>query len=90
MPYIPKTNRTKLIDGKVIPASAGELNFLITYLCNEYMRDDLCYDSINEVIGVLECCKQELYRRIAGPYEDIKCKENGDVYESSNKGSTRS
>lgn len=34
----------------------------------------------SEIIGALECCKLELYRRIAAPYEDIKIGENGDVY----------
>jgi hypothetical protein len=38
------------------------------------------YDNFNEVIGVLECMKLELYRRMIAPYEDTKCKENGDVY----------
>jgi hypothetical protein len=38
------------------------------------------YAEINEVVGVLECCKLELYRRLAAPYEDTKIKENGDVY----------
>jgi hypothetical protein len=28
---------------------------------------------------MLECCKLELYRKIAAPYEDIKIQENGDV-----------
>ena len=30
--------------------------------------------------GVLECCKLELYRLIAGPYEDKKLDENGPAY----------
>jgi hypothetical protein len=31
------------------------------------------------VIGALENCKMELYRRKIAPYEDIKIEENGDV-----------
>ena len=31
------------------------------------------------MIGALECCKQEYYRAVVGPYEDIKIEENGDV-----------
>jgi len=31
-------------------------------------------------VGVLECAKLELYRRIAAPYEDEKIVETGDVY----------
>jgi hypothetical protein len=34
------------------------------------------------MIGVLECAKLELYRRVAAPYEDAKCEDNGDVYDS--------
>jgi hypothetical protein len=34
----------------------------------------------NDVIGALECCKLELYRRMVAPYENTKIKENGDVY----------
>jgi hypothetical protein len=33
------------------------------------------------LVGVLECAKQELYRRILIPYEDAKIELNGDVYE---------
>lgn len=80
MPYIPEINRKPLVDGKFSPSSAGELNFLITYLCDRYLKDNLSYNKINEVIGVLECSKLELYRRIAAPYEDTKILENGDVY----------
>jgi len=31
--------------------------------------------------GVLRCVELELYRRLAAPYEDLKCAENGDVYQ---------
>ena len=38
------------------------------------------YVKLNELIGVLECAKLELYRRVASPYEDEKVESNGDVY----------
>ena len=82
MPYIPEINRKPLVEGKFVPSSAGELNYLLTFLCDRYLKDDLNYNKINEVIGVLECCKQELYRRIAAPYEDTKIMEHGDVYKT--------
>ena len=46
------------------------------------LNDDerISYSRINELIGVLECAKIELYRRIAAPYEDDKSRINGDVY----------
>jgi hypothetical protein len=37
------------------------------------------YFNYNRAIGVLECIKLEFYRRMVGPYEDIKIKEAGDV-----------
>ena len=42
------------------------------------------YYHYNQLIGVLECAKLELYRRLVTPYEDIKITDNGDVYGSSN------
>lgn len=56
----------------------GELNYVISTLIDELY--DRNYASLNAAIGVLECAKLELYRRILGPYEDKKIIENGDVY----------
>ena len=61
----------------------GTLNYIITRLCDFWCRDyagEANYEKYNAVIGVLECVKQELYRRQIAPYEDEKCRENGDVY----------
>ena len=57
--------------------SDGELNYVITKIMKEVYP--LRYYHINKAIGVLECIKQEFYRRVAAPYEDQKMKENGDV-----------
>ena len=58
----------------------GDLNYAFTVLCHGYLRKQgLNYQHINDVIGALEGCKQELYRRIAAPYEDDKIAQNGDV-----------
>ncbi len=38
------------------------------------------YTTYNEVVGVLECVKQEIYRRVIGPYENEKKHANGDVF----------
>lgn len=56
---------------------AGVLNYTITYLIKALYNTK--YSEINEAIGMLECVKQEYYRRIANPYEDLKVIENGDV-----------
>ena len=60
----------------------GELNYVITCIAHGYIMDgDLNYKTLNEVVGVLECAKQELYRQVAAPYEDIKKTENGNISE---------
>ena len=41
--------------------------------------DKVRYSDLNEIIGMLECCKHEFYRMVAAPYENIKLLENGSV-----------
>lgn len=80
MPYVRQVQREHLELGSD-PLDVGELNYTISKTVDDYLkRKGLSYASINEVIGVLECAKLELYRRIAAPYEDGKIRENGDVY----------
>ena len=81
MPYIPFERRVLIsLDGHA-PQTVGELNYAITDQCLRFLqREDASYANINDVIGALECAKLELYRRVAVPYEDEKCKQNGDVY----------
>jgi hypothetical protein len=60
---------------------AGELNYIITTLTHQYVNlHGKSYNTYNAAIGVLECAKQELYRRKIAPYEDKKIDENGDVF----------
>lgn len=81
MPYIKEKARNELDTGSRPPETAGELNYGVTALVDEYLiRKGVSYANINEAIGVLECAKLELYRRIAGPFEDFKRKHNGEVY----------
>jgi len=58
----------------------GLINYIITYLIHRYIGDskDVSYSEINDMIGVLECCKLELYRQLSW-YEDIKKETNGPV-----------
>jgi hypothetical protein len=82
MPYVKRTDRSRL-DGGGDPASAGDLNYTITRLVDAYLaRKGVSYATLNEAIGVLECAKLELYRRIVARYEDRKIADpdNGDVY----------
>lgn len=80
MPYITPEARTTVFNtGQV--KTPGELNYLLTIALNEYLEQNgVNYTNINTVIGVLECAKLELYRRVVGSYEDQKCHDNGDVY----------
>ena len=91
MPYIKKERRRELSVPSDWPMighaqDVGELNYQITCLVDDFIsRKKLKYSEINSAIGVLECAKMELYRRIAAPYEDKKCEENGDVYSISSE-----
>jgi hypothetical protein len=86
MPYIPFEKKeiyreivASLKDSWI--GSPGELNYLFSVLCKLYLYfNKESYQSYNDIIGALECCKQELYRRKIVPYEEQKMKTNGDVY----------
>lgn len=59
----------------------GMLNYVISRIVSVEMRQNLRYLTINEAMGVLACVQQELYRRLAGPYEYEAMERNGDVFE---------
>lgn len=68
-------------DVSVLP---GILNYCITVLIKSTYRlvtgkAKLSYADHNSAVGMLECAKQEFYRRNTAPYEDEKAFENGDV-----------
>jgi len=90
MPYIKQMQRLEL-DKLIFQLSSkmsemgedsrkGILNYVITKIALSVVGDDIRYSKINDVVGSLECCKMEFYRRLAAKYEDEKVKENGDVY----------
>ena len=81
MPYISRMRRADIDAGDSDIESAGELNYRITCRLLDYIQyHKLSYQTINDVLGALEGCKQEFYRRVAVPYEESKKRENGDVY----------
>lgn len=84
MPYIDEVRRINLReDGleMVKPQNVGELNFCITDLIMNYLDGrQPSYELYNSIIGVLDCSKQEFYRRVLAPYEGNKMREAGDVY----------
>lgn len=80
MPYIDNKRKAELEQGDS-PKTPGELNYAITTLVVSYTNSkSLCYNTINEVVGALDCAKIEYYRRLAVPYENKKIEINGDVY----------
>jgi len=90
VPYIPKASRehfSAALDAvrATPPACSGEMNYLLTRLCQIYLAryreifGRVDYEGRAEVVSALECCKLEFYRRNLAPYEDTKIKENGDV-----------
>ena len=90
MPYIRQELRERFepaLDPSMIPTNAGELNYLISSITRMYLAQRCLldgtyaanYQAHNDVMGVLECAKMELYRRETAPYEDQKILENGDI-----------
>lgn len=81
MPYITKKDRKELEKQDTMAATPGSLNYVITKLCLGYLQLlGESYQVYNDIIGVLECCKLEMYRRKVALYEDKKIQQNGDVY----------
>ena len=90
MPYIKKESRDELepyiyglidilppIPGKEV--EDGEVNYVITRIVNAFYNRP-SYKILQRGLGVLEAVKQEFYRRVVAPYEDMKRYSNGDVY----------
>jgi hypothetical protein len=90
MPYINYDDRLKidcLIDALIDHLESddpGAMNYAVTrLLCGACrINKEPRYRSINQAVGVLECVKLEMYRRLSR-YEDDKIVENGDVREYS-------
>jgi hypothetical protein len=88
MPYIKPEDR-KRFDELIKAATetfngystvkVGELNYFISSLVWSIFKHDSSYTQGNNLIGVLECVKQEFYRRQLAVLEDQKIKENGDI-----------
>ena len=79
MPYISKERREA---AKTNPVTAGELNYAISSLCQQYCLDQgLSYQIINDVVGAMHGALDEFNRRVTAVYEDRKIVENGDIYQ---------
>ncbi len=93
MPYIEKDNRikyenaiTEIVNKLNLGGTGGfypvgDLNYIISTIIQKTLqRQGMRYQNLNAIVGSLECCKLEVYRRLASPYEDEKISQNGDVY----------
>lgn len=88
MPYIEQNSRDKfnllikaIFDQLHAQNWEGELNYIFSVLLKKVLETNerMNYKNINAAIGVLECCKLELYRMTAAPYEDKKININGSL-----------
>ena len=75
-----RNNKTNLNNPHDFSNYLGRINYCFSRIIYGVMRD-VSYRNIAMVTGVLENIKQEYYRRIAEPYEDIKIRQNGDIKE---------
>jgi hypothetical protein len=81
MPYIGKDRRYEIMSEGDAPTCSGELNFVITMMCLDYINHNgLSYTTLNEIHGALSCVDKEFYRRLTAQYEDKKIRENGDIF----------
>ncbi len=86
MPYIAQEQR-KILDPVIKELATlltrlgdGAINYAFTQLLLKVVKPNR-YIDFQRCVGILECCKLEFYRRAAAPYENLKAKENGDVFE---------
>lgn len=80
MPYLTQGERSSLDSGRKA-LKGGDLNYQFSKLVNDFLAmKGLSYSAINEAVGALECCKLELYRKMAADYEDQKEIDNGTVW----------
>ncbi len=84
MPYIKQTRRENINPALnslfTLDLNEGDLNYIFSMLIHNYIDiNGLNYANCNNMIGVLECAKLELYRKLIAPYEDEKIQENGGI-----------
>ena len=93
MPYIPQEDRIaydQLIEQLAKSLSThdparrkGHANYVITQIMRKAWGVDCAenesYSNYADIIGTLECAKQELYRRWVADYEDKAIAKHGDL-----------
>ncbi|MEE8155585.1 MAG: hypothetical protein V3T53_11590 [Phycisphaerales bacterium] len=93
MPYIPQEDRTaydpliwplaEALQAQQADRRKGHANYVITQILRKAWGVDCAenesYSNYADIIGTLECAKQELYRRWVADYEDKAIIKNGDL-----------
>jgi hypothetical protein len=93
MPYIPQQDRVpygplideiaSLLADQPPERRKGHANYVVTQILRRGWGVDRAegesYSSYADVIGTLECAKQEIYRRWVATYEDGAIRRSGDV-----------
>ena len=96
MPYIYQKDRDNIdpVIDKLIPLihNFGDISYIITRLVLKYIfplsvdklkvipKSQTSYNTLIHAYGVLQGTAQEFYRKMLAPYEDLKAKENGEVF----------
>lgn len=87
MPYIKQADRERVdpvlkeLYAALEGVGPGGYNYAMTRMAQHMWEySEKKYFNVALITGVLENVKQEMYRRLASPYEDAKIAENGDVY----------
>lgn len=82
MPYIKQNDRSSmdhvvdLMDVWDVKAD-GDLNYILYAFCKRHVNPS--YNNYKNFCGELRQCATEIERRLLGPYEDLKEKENGPI-----------
>jgi len=83
MPYIKPEKRkhfdeiVELMEEKDVKAD-GDLNYILYKFCRQCIKPS--YNNYKNFCGELRQCATEIERRLIAPYEDMKIKENGDIF----------
>jgi len=83
MPYIKPEDKPELDDiiSMFPQLTEPDLDYVITQLAIRTLKHmPQKFISLNKIWGVMTGAAIEFYRRLVGPYEDLKAAENGDVY----------
>ena len=86
MPYVDVRSKARLDEGGRggDPITAGQLTYLIQQQLQRYLRSrgsDVRYEDLAVCLGALEGAKLDITNRIIIPYEEIKLRQNGDVWD---------